>query len=145
MRQVNIHFVTALLDPLVGGADDDAEVARYRRLDPDNEKDVRDVIRNRLKPHFERFDEASKEMATRSLQYFLSKGHTDLARLYDSCLLPIAAPSDPRRFFVWLWEELFGNLPFRVENLSQFQENNDIHGPNSIHLAPPEGPELDEV
>jgi hypothetical protein len=145
MRQVNIHFVRALLDPLVGGADDDAEVARYRPLDPDKESGVRDVIRTRLKPYFDRFDVDSKEMARRSLQYFLSNPHTDFARVYDSNLLPIAAPSDPRKFFVWLWQELFGDEPFGVEDLGEFQENNDIHGPNSIRLEPSKGPEPNEV
>jgi hypothetical protein len=78
-------------------------------------------------------------MAERSFRYFLSKQGTDFGRLYDSCLLPIASPSNPRQFFVWLWEDLFGKEPFRLEDLSQFQENNDLHGPNSIHLAPAEG------
>lgn len=140
MSQANIHFITALLDPLVGAADDDQEVVRYRDVDADDEAQIRQVVRDRLLPHLQRFDADNRCLAERSLRYFLSKEGTDFTRLYDASLLPIAAPSNARQFFVWLCEELFGKEPAVPLDLGEIRENNDIHGPNSIRLAPVDDP-----
>ena len=86
MKQVNAYYIHSLLDPLVGGADIDGESERYLGLNPNDEKEVRAVIRNRLRPHFERYDSKSMAIAKRSLAYYLSKPDSDFGRVFDSCL-----------------------------------------------------------
>jgi hypothetical protein len=136
LKDVNIYFVTALLNPLTGGADDDEEVALYRETDPDNEQQMRTVIRDRLKPYFKRFDVKSAEIAKASLQYLLSDRSTDFLRLYGSCLLPISPPSEPRHFFEWLWNELFDGREYKLISLDECRIDNDVHAPNLIQLTP---------
>ena len=135
MKTVNPFYIHALLSPLTGLADDDDAVNQYSKVDVDNEHQVRAIIRSRLKPYFLRFDDKSKEISKLSLKYYLSKPGFDFARIYDSCLMPFESPSDPRRFFEWLWRELFGDEKIWIESATEFIESKDIHAPNLIKLA----------
>lgn len=134
MKKVNPYYIHALLAPLTGLADDESSVRDFSIIDSDNEHQMKQVIRLYLKPYFIRFDDQSKEICKLSLQYYLTKTDSDFGRIYDSCLLPFDPPSESRLFFKWLWEELFDDENFWLENIGEFIENKDIHAPTLIKL-----------
>jgi len=136
MKEVNCWYVHALLSPLVGLADDDESVVRYSTLNPNEASEVKQVIRSILKPYFERYDQKSMDKARDSLSYYLSKDNTDFDRIFYSNLLPFNAPDDPRTFFVWLWDELFGASDYQIHDFTIYQVNEDVAAANSIKLNP---------
>ncbi len=69
---VNPWFARALLAPLVGLGDDEEAVEQYRYLDPNDEAQVREVIRRELLPYYRRWDPASQQMGKLALPWALS-------------------------------------------------------------------------
>lgn len=137
---VNPSFARALLGPLVGLADDDEAFAHYRYLDPNDEAQVREVIRRELVPYYRRWDPSSKQTAKVALSWALSLRRDWLERAYYSALPPFDAPDEPALFFEWLWSELFGDEDFRLADPEAYQVRDDGMATNLIKLAP-EGPE----
>ncbi|HID23056.1 MAG TPA: hypothetical protein EYP14_11735, partial [Planctomycetaceae bacterium] len=108
MKYVNRWFIDAPLDPFVGGADDDIRLERWGDIDPNDEELVREeLIRKVIKPYFERFDPASQEKVKLAMRYCLSDPTFDFERVLAAGLVPFDIPRDSRKFFLWIWEELF--------------------------------------
>lgn len=134
MMTVNGYFVDAFLGPLGGLADVDE--TPFDSIDGNDEQAIRKVIRDELKPHFERWDDKSKRIARDSLAYWLSFRRHELGPLYNGMLMPFDPPNPPELFFLWLWEELFGPEDWRLEDPKAFQVQNDPHLANLIRVAP---------
>ena len=128
-KRVNPNLVAVLVRPLSGLAEDEAEVVMYRSLSPDDERAYRGIIRERLKPAFDRFKERDRAECKTSLGYYLSKPGFRFDRTMDSHLLPFDPPTDPRNFFLLFWEECFGTEDYIVADLNGYTEVDDIHQP----------------
>ena len=127
MKTVNPVTVDFLLLPMIGLADDDDEVKRYWNLSPDNEGAYREIIRERLKPEFDRLSSEDRDEAKTCLSYYLTKcGPAFFERLFDKYLLPFGNPRESRQFFVWLWEEYFGAESYVLPDWQDYQEVEDL-------------------
>lgn len=56
--------------------------------------------------------------ARKALSYYLTTNGVDFGRIFDSNLLPFTSPSDPRIFFVWLWEIMFNYENYGIEDIN---------------------------
>ena len=136
MMYVNRHYIRVLLEPLGGLADVDDEVDRYASLDTNDEVAVRQVIRTVLVPYFERIDQESTERIRLALAYGLSDDATRFDRIFNSNLPPFDPPSDPRDFFLWLWDECFPGESWSVE-IGEYDLKDDVEEPTfSVKVAP---------
>jgi hypothetical protein len=72
MKKVNRYFLDDLLNPLVGGADDDDMENLYRCVDIDSEAQIKKIIKEILLTHFEIKPNAYKEIAKNTLSYYLT-------------------------------------------------------------------------
>ena len=125
-----------MLAPLTGGADDDEAVETFRTLDPNDEVQVRAVIRSLLTPYIRRFDRESFENAKAALHFSLNSPEIDLGSFFDSNLPPFSAPDHPRLFFVWLWDELFPGESHHLSTVGDFEIEPDINVTWKIKLSP---------
>lgn len=130
MKSVNPYYVEELLGPLIGMGDDDEMVYSYMNLDTDSEQEIKAIISDLLMPNFFKFSKEKQEGCKRSLSYYLTTEKINFGNIYESCMLPFDHPHDPKLFFIWLWEVLFEDENFIMENPSQFVEKKDIYEPN---------------
>lgn len=129
MKTVNPYFLNKLLSPITGIADDDEVVMYYQNMNL-NEVQYRIIIREQLKPYFDGCSEIVKQKSKLTLSYYLSKNDYDFEDVFESCLPPFDPPENARDFFVWLWEELFGNEDYKISDLESFKEVPDVYEPN---------------
>jgi hypothetical protein len=132
LKPVNPFFLSTLIGPLIGLADDDEVAARYKDLDPDDEASVRAIIRELLVPYYATLGPLTKERARVALNYYLCKPSISFQRVLDSNLIPFDAPKDARLFFFWLWQELFPNEELDRSVLAETEEVHDIDEPHRL-------------
>ncbi len=107
MLIIEPNLLRIFLEPLTGLADDDEEVLYYMNKPPRTEEDYRSIIKERLKEPFHQKEEKKKTKANLALRYYLSHPTIDFERVYESVLPPFDPPHPPKEFFLWIWEELF--------------------------------------
>jgi hypothetical protein len=129
MKTVNPYFFIELLGPFVGMADVDDQVETYRNINPDSEEEIKKIILDILKPHFDSLHETKKGKCKETLSYYLTTSKIDFDGLFASYLLPFDPPSIPKLFFTWLWEVLFEGENYVMENPDQFVEKKDVYDP----------------
>ena len=138
MNSVNPYFLHTLVEPFTGLADDDDAVRAYVDLDPNDEPMVRAIIRKTIVPHAASLSVDAVERVKLSYRYYLSKPDSDFDRVFYSNLPPFNAPDDPRKLFLWIWEECFPGQDFLLPSLDQYFENRDIEEPMRFKPAIPE-------
>lgn len=132
MLTVNQSMFESFLDAIGGTADfDDDRTEMLSKIDGNNEKVVKSIILSEIKPYYESRNDAYKASAKRSLSYFLTTNTINFGRIYDSCLIAFDHPTDPKLFFLWVWEILFPNESYVIEDIEQYIEIDDINEPNS--------------
>ena len=135
MKTINHFYIPRFLIGLTGMADDDASIERYRNFDSNNVDEVKRVIASELKPiFFEQVPQKSIVQAKLALQYYLNHS-IDWQDLYDARLLPFDSPTDPRDFFVWIWEVFFPNEDFRLLDFDDVVIDNDPEAPRRDAMA----------
>ncbi|MDR2981212.1 MAG: hypothetical protein LBV12_03080 [Puniceicoccales bacterium] len=134
MKTVNPYFLHVLLDPLTGLADDEDAVEKFATLNPDDQHEVRTVIREMLTPNFENLPSQTQKRCKQALAYYLSKPDANFGRVYEACLPPFDPPKDPRDFFVWIWSELFPGEIYEEHASELYCEVPDIEEPGRIAL-----------
>lgn len=130
MRVANPYLVSAVLEPFLFLETDAAETAAS--IDPSDEGEIRNCIRQLLVPYFLRFDEKSKSMIKDSLGYMLSQGSDKWENLLSMNQSPLSLPDPPEKFFEWLWDELFSKAPLLDGPIETYIFREDIHAPNLI-------------
>ncbi|GAC1362532.1 MAG: hypothetical protein NVSMB32_02960 [Actinomycetota bacterium] len=135
---VNIYVLRALLDPL-GSEDSDDDVAKYADFDTNDEAAVRQLIRTLIKPYYERWGPASREIGRRSLAYWLSFRRDQLEITFNSCFLPLGPTGTwseqtewTQEFFVKIWEELFGPDDYHLTSADDYEVRNENDEANWI-------------
>ena len=135
---VNSLWIDSLLDPLIGGADDDDEVLHFRSLDPNDEAAVRAVIRERLVPYFRRMNAESVERIERAYRYYLHQPNFPWDHMFPGLLIPFLPPRNPKDFFVWLLDECFPTHDWSLNDPDSYEEVRDIDEPRLICRLKPE-------
>jgi hypothetical protein len=117
---VDLTYLQFYLHGLTGHADIDKEVERYSNVDSNNEAEMKLIIQERLKPGVEKYPKKFHDKMKIALSYSLTKNQLDFGLLYDSQLLPFDHPSNPRLFFIWIWEVLYGKESYLLANPNEF-------------------------
>lgn len=131
MQTVNEYMIRDLLCPLGGSADIDEKIYQYQNVDGNSENEIKKIISETIKPFYERQTEGYRVSSKRSLSYFLTTNRMDYGYIYDSCLIAFDHPTNPRDFFVWVWEILFPNENYHVTDIKNYSEIEDINEGNS--------------
>lgn len=131
MLTVNVYMVRDLLCPLGGSADDDVKILQYENTDGNNEAEIKNIITKIIKPYFDKQTEIYKASSKRSLSYFLTTNRMDFGDIFDSCLIAFDHPTDARDFFLWIWEILFPDESYHLDEIKKYTEIEDINECNS--------------
>jgi hypothetical protein len=130
MITVNEYMVRSLLGPLGGTSDrDDSECFQLSNVDGNSELQVKEIIKKYILPFYFSASEKYKMATKQSLSYFLTTNKMDYGYHYDSYLIAFDHPTDPRDFFLWVWETLFLEEEYHIENISAYCEVEDINEP----------------
>lgn len=135
MYKANLAYLEKLLGRLNVIPDDEA--SQYSLYDCDNEELVKSVFERHIRPYFQCAPRESQDNCKMSLKYFLTKGdapfHQIINNQYES---PMNSPTDPRAFFVWLWEVLFPGEDYHLSE-QDLQSFSMIHDRNLATMKPP--------
>lgn len=129
---VNLFLLERLLAPM-GHLPDEEELVFYD-LNPNDEHAVKEMIRKYVVPAYFSFGPKSKEISKNSLQYFLSMPKSSYQYTFDRIGTPFDSPEEPRKFFIWVWQELFGEEDFSLIDKENYVVQNDEHAPNLAHI-----------
>lgn len=129
---VNEVLVEYFLHPLSGGADSDSQYELYKNVDVNDENQIKKIISETIKPEFDSKPLEFKEIAKRTLSYYLTTDKIEFGGVYDSNLIAFDHPDNPKNFFIWIWEVLFGNESYRMEDWQNYIEVNDYDEPLAI-------------
>lgn len=128
--RLNIFYVDYLLNPLMGGADDDEACEKYKGVAVETKEQFRAVIRDELTPFFYNFmNETNQAKAKLALSYALSKNDTNFRSIFGPALLPFKIPQDSRGFFACMWEEFFEGEDYHLDDLDQYKAFIDVEEP----------------
>jgi hypothetical protein len=129
MQTVNPYFINVLLAPLAGLADDVDAVNHFNNLDPNDEPSVKKIIRSLIVPYSKDLSTQCVDRVRLAYMYYLSIEKLNFERVFESVLPPFDPPDDPRKFFVWIWDECFPGEPFRIEKAEDYKVKVDINEP----------------
>jgi len=115
MKTINLQFIDAVLGPLVGSANDPAQLERYRNFNPDNEFHVKAVIAETLKPRFDNRPDRYKKAVKHALAYALLLDDFDFTSIFINSRIAFQPPAVIRNFFLWTWQILFLEQPVRLD------------------------------
>lgn len=130
MRVINPYLVGAVLEPFLFLESE--ETASIAAINPEDEIRVRDCMRRLLVPYFFAFDDKSKSTIKDSLGYMLLQGSDKWETLFAMNQCPLTLPDPPRKFFEWLWDELFHANVGLDGSFADYVVREDIHAPNLI-------------
>ena len=116
-----------LLNPLGGTGDNNEEILKYKNFDSNDETKSKLIISEKIKPYYDNSPALYKNAVKRALSYFLTTNRINFGRLYDSCLIAFDHPADARDFFLWIWEILFPNEDYRIKDIENYKEIEDIN------------------
>lgn len=133
---VNEHFIDSLLTNLIGGADIDEDIEKYNDVDPNDEDRIKQILIEVVKPFFQEKNEAYQEMARTTLAYYLTSDKMDFERKFASMLIAFMPPTNPKTFFIWMWEVLFPDRSYNLLNWKEYAESDDLNEPYTITLNP---------
>ena len=127
-KKVNLVFLSYLMGPLTGGADDDKMVFKYMHVDPNDEASIKQIIGSEMLPTFNGRSEIFKNKIKLALSYVLSTDK-NMGGEFDSNLMPFDHPDNPNLFYKWIWEIFFQNEKFEWINTSEYEEIEDLEEP----------------
>jgi hypothetical protein len=130
MFSINPYFITDLLSPITGLADDDEAVEKYREIDISDDYQYREIIEKEIRTYYDGLNNEKKEKIKQALNYYLSTSEIDFERVFESCLPPFAPPKKTRDFFVWIWEELFEGEIYQITEKVDYVIISDVNEPN---------------
>ncbi|HYR63533.1 MAG TPA: hypothetical protein VET24_13010 [Actinomycetota bacterium] len=126
MTAINPAFVEDLVGPLIGGGDIDEEFHEFSTVDPDDEQQVRDVIRRLLVPYFYDTSPEGQRAAKLGLAWYLTFRPDRLSPMYDRLMLPFR--EEPVHLWEWIWRELFGDEDYHLkDDPASFEIKDDPH------------------
>jgi hypothetical protein len=134
MKTVNQYFLSELLNPLIGGADDDELYSALRNLNVNNEMVIKKLIRENLHQYFKQKPDAYKEAAKRALSYYLTTNKADFERIFNSALTPLDTPDNSQLFFQWIWEVFWEGEDYNILDVSSYKETDDIREPIRLSM-----------
>lgn len=139
---VNEQFVGVLLSPLWWGGRSHPEMIE---VDPNDEIEIRKIIRAEIVPHFSNYKNESQHKIKDSLRWLLNIGEKSstqevvhqseslFVRIFSTNGYAIELPNEPKDFYFWLWDELFGSEKWQT-NTDHYRRRADTAFINSLEL-----------
>jgi hypothetical protein len=99
-------------------------------LNPNDEQTMRNFLRKRTVPCYQATGENFRTHVKESLRWMLSGGYerehpearfSGFEELFDDPETVLGMPDNPRDFYVWLWEELFGDESWQIKDWSRYE------------------------
>ncbi|GAB2700586.1 hypothetical protein GCM10027037_26790 [Mucilaginibacter koreensis] len=130
MIEINSAYIGYFTGLLTGGADDDDMVLKYWNIDCNDESTIKAIISEMIKPYYEgNYSAVFKFKAKTSLSYYLTTNRIDFSEEFNSKLIPFDHPDDAKLFYIWIWEVLFENEDYIIEDVSLYKEIQDYNEP----------------
>lgn len=89
-----------------------------------DEHQMRDVIREFVKPYYDSFDDRSRKIIAGTIIYFTFKGQESKGVTLDSLPTPFDLPQDINKLCLWLLKEL--EIDETGFNLEEFEYSDDL-------------------
>lgn len=119
---VNLEYLSHLMMPMAYLADDDDAYEYYQKLGILTEEHYRKIIKKYIVPVYCIFsEETDKERTKLILRYSLSKEKFAFEYYFEAGLPPFDLICGVHQFFVWIWEELFGEENYLLDNIDAYQ------------------------
>ena len=98
---------------------EEASAYVYEHLDPNDEVAVRHVLRYLCPPVHEASDAAARAATKAALRWYVNCADDDRLRWVIDSLpdWPVEYANDPRRTYIWMWQELFGDEPWSSDEV----------------------------
>jgi hypothetical protein len=122
MPTANLEY----LDGVVGRLNAIPDTDRSLVSSPNDEAGFRNIIRKHIVPEFRLYSDETVAGCKSALQYFLTTGDAPFFRILSGqqdC--PIEMPANPRKFFEWVWSELFPEENFLISIDDSWKVTND--------------------
>lgn len=133
MITINHYFLGDFVDPFAGLADGEEE--DQININPEDEDAYKKLIVSVLRPHFLSLPKIIQEKCKITLSYYLTTNQIDFnADIFSLFMLPFSPPTNPKDFFVWLWEELFPNEDYILQDPDKYKEVDDINERRRLYL-----------
>lgn len=99
----------------------------FKNLNPDDEMEVKSIIKYRIFLDFCVKSNDYKTTFKNTLIYFLNTDQIDFEEVFDDAYSSIPITKNPKTFFIWLWEVFYGYEDLRIskDDLHQFNVEND--------------------
>lgn len=122
MKIVNSFLIGHILGPIGGTADYDQGWEKFKDVVGEDEAAVKEIIRVEIIPYYLNQSENYKMQLKDTLAYYLTTDLLDFENEFDGCLIAFDSPSNPKTFFVWLWEVLFPEENYLLAKLENYTE-----------------------
>jgi hypothetical protein len=129
MKITNRFLIGYILGPIGGTADYDQGWEKYKNVNGNDEETIKKILQQEILPYYESRSNKFKEQFKWTLSFYLTTGTIDFEDEFDACLIAFDPPDDPKLFFIWLWELLFPDEGYMVENLDDYKEEYSIQPP----------------
>jgi|GEM_PF-1929703 len=130
MITVNPIYIHEVLNPIIGGADDETSIGDYGYYKSNIEEDVKSLAKNVLLPEFKKQKKRLQDVTKNTLAYYLTyPKKVNFESIFDSLLLPIEAPVNTQQFFQWIWDVFFEGESKDYIKVEIVVEDFDINAP----------------
>ena len=134
MKTVNYWYIDELLSPILFDPDDDEFIESFDFPDANDENRVKNVFKMQITPRLLKFDKGKQEQIKNTLRFYLSSiPHENtkerpyfFRKLFSTISPAFTFPNEPRLFFVRLWEVLYGNESYQIDDYSDYIEDYDV-------------------
>jgi hypothetical protein len=126
---VNPIYINEFLSPIIGGADSVDDVVNYSYYNSDVEIDVKQFAKKYLISEFDNQIQELKLEAKNALAFYLCFEKVDFESVFNSLLLPLETPKNPRLFFLWIWEVFYPGESYEYIKSVTVKEDFDVEAP----------------
>ena len=130
MKTTNLYLIGHILGPIGGTADYDQGWEKFKDVNGNNEQSLKKIFQEEILPYFITRGRNYKEQFKDTLAYYLSTDRADFSYEFEACLIAFDPPDEPKSFYIWLWEVLFPNDSYKINDEQEFLENYSIIPPS---------------
>lgn len=132
MKVVNKYFLINSIDAISFYNHESSVV--FSDLDVNDELEVKKIIKYRMLINHLYKPKEFQEIFKNTLSYYLTTDNIDFEKIFNAGYPSFGLSSNPEDFFIWVWEEFYRDESYLIDNLSEYEENNDF---NKFHKVMP--------
>lgn len=134
MIDVNLYVVESLIDNIASlNLSDEEDTNLRKKINPNNETEVKIIFREWLIPEYKRWGIKTQFKFKESLRYLLYSNDEKLFNFVaGGNEPPFEFPQPLRNYFIWLWEVLFAEENYKIENITEYVVKNEFGAMNYL-------------